>query len=339
MEAINFNSMMIGMNPMINMNQTEMMSKMMMGMNQMMEMNQMMGMNQMNDMMMFPNNPLMNNLNNVENCQTYNPNYKYIRLFFGDEYITNVTIFKDEKYYSLCEKLKSILFSFGKKVYRRPYENEIIERKYPFETLEFLIERGVEINPRVILKNTTHYRDYYTSGFDYYHVQNGDALRVNYESPLEGAGGLCNIEFVNIDKLTKTTKLSFSKDAPKWRNVSIGLNLFGKCINKKCKAFHQEVIFPAGINIKFDLNSNRKEIKCPICSKNFLPVTMGFWKCEYQIKGEKFKNGEYEEINLNGKETVGDNFEYYDQNKNKVVSWSYLSVFTGYRQKMKYKEK
>ena len=112
MEAINFNSMMIGMNPMINMNQTEMMNKMMMGMNQMMEMNQMMGMNQMNDMMMFPNNPLMNNLNNVENCQTYNPNYKYIRLFFGDEYITNVTIFKDEKYYSLCEKLKSILFSF-----------------------------------------------------------------------------------------------------------------------------------------------------------------------------------------------------------------------------------
>ena len=42
MEAINFNSMMMGTNPM-------------------------MGMNQMNDMMMFPNNPLMNNLNNVEN--------------------------------------------------------------------------------------------------------------------------------------------------------------------------------------------------------------------------------------------------------------------------------
>ena len=77
----------------------------------------------------------------------------------------------------------------------------------------------------------------------------------------------------------------------------------------------------------------------PYLLKNFLPVTMGFWKCKYQIKGEKFKNGEYVELNLNGKETVGDNFEYYDQNKNKVVSWSYLSVFTGYRQKMKYKEK
>ena len=52
-------------------------------------------------------------------------------------------------------------------------------------------------------------------GFDYYHVQNEDTLQVNYESQLQGPGGLCNIELVNIDKLTKTTKLSFSKDAPK----------------------------------------------------------------------------------------------------------------------------
>ena len=337
MEANNFNPMMMGMNPMNNMNQMEI------NMNQINNMNLMMmammnpfgiGENTMNNNMMnFPNNPLMNDLNNEQNL-----NSKNIRLFYGCEFITNVTITKDER--ENIEKLKSILFSFGKKTYRPPHKGETIEREHPYETLEFLIERGVvELYPRLIIKNITRYRNYYLTGFDFNHVQNGDSLQVEFEGKTYGAGGLCDLEFINIDKLTKTKKLAFSKDAPKWRNISIGLNLFGKCINKNCKAFNQEVIYPVGINIKFDLTSRRKEIKCPICSKNFLPVTMGFWKCEYQIKGEKFKNGEYEEINLNGKETVGDNFEYYDQNKNKVVSWSYLSVFTGYRQKMKYKEK
>lgn len=29
---------------------------------------------------------------------------------------------------------------------------------------------------------------------------------------------------------------------------------------------------------------------------------MGFFKCEYQIKGEKLKDGEYVEVDINGKE-------------------------------------
>ena len=133
-------------------------------------------------------------------------------------------------------------------------------------------------------------------------------------------------------------KLKFSKNAPDWRKATIGLNLFGKCINKKCKAFDKEVIYPVGINKKFDFYSDKKNIICPICSKNFLPLTMGFWKCEYQIKGEKLKGGDYEEIDICGKETKGDNFEYYDPNSNDTAFWSNLLVFTGYRQKMKYRK-
>ena len=66
---------------------------------------------------------------------------------------------------------------------------------------------------------------------------------------------------------------------------------------------------------------------------------MGFWKCEYQIKGEKFKNREYEEININGKETFGNNFEYFDPISNETTYWSSLIIFTGHRQKMKYRAK
>ena len=80
----------------------------------------------------------------------------------------------------------------------------------------------------MIIKNITHYRNYLTTDLDFNHVKNGDHLQVEFEGKIYGAGGLCGIEFVNIDKLTKTKKLAFSKDGPKWRNVSIGLNLFGK---------------------------------------------------------------------------------------------------------------
>ena len=89
-------------------------------------------------------------------------------------------------------------------------------------------------------------------------IQDGDELVVSYKDLLIGAGGLCNIDFVNVDKSTKTQKIDISKDAPIWRQVSIGLNLFGKCINKKCKAYNEEVIYRVGINKGFYFNSQRK---------------------------------------------------------------------------------
>ena len=116
------------------------------------------------------------------------------------------------------------------------------------------------------------------------------------------------------------------------------MNLFGKCINKKCEAYNNEVVFRAGINVKFDINLRSREIKCPICSKNFIPLTTGFWKCEYQIKGEKLKDGEYIKVDIKGKETKENDFEYYDTNKEGTVFWSNLIICAGYIQKMKYKE-
>ena len=116
------------------------------------------------------------------------------------------------------------------------------------------------------------------------------------------------------------------------------MNLFGNCINKKCKANNKEVIYKVGINKKFDVFKDKKKIICPICSKNFLPKTMGFWKCEYQIKGEKLNEGDYEDIDINGKETREKYFEYFDPYKTGTISWTSLEIFAGHRQKMKYKK-
>jgi len=337
--------MMMGINPMNNINpiMMGMMNPMMAGMNPMGIMNPMNPMNMgnnmgmMNNINMSQNNPFMNNLNGINNFDINNQDCKIVRLNFENEYIPNVIISKNE---NIQEQLKSILYSLGKKQYRPPFRDEIVERENPYETLEFLLNRGVvEHHPRFLIRNLRSGRNNFTCPYDLNDLQNGDNLEVKFEGKLYGAGGICNFEFVDIDHLTKTKNLSFTRDKPKWRKVSIGLNLFGKCTNKNCQAFNKEVTYYADINTKFDINNERKNIKCPICSKNFLPATMGFWKCEYQIKGEKFKNGEYEEININGKETFGNNFEYFDPISNETTYWASLIIFTGHRQKMKYRAK
>ena len=335
------------------------MNPMMMNMNNMQNMN----MNFMKYMNMFPymgymmpmnmqnmnqNNLKGNNLNEfgvdeVNRFNKNNNNCKTVKLLYEGEFIQNVDINSDENYFSISEKFKYILFKAGKVIYRPALPSEIIERQSENETLEYLLNRGViEKNPRVIIINKILQRPRsfkYSGDYNFSFIENGDPLQVKFEgiSKLRGAG-LGDLEFADIDKITKTKKLYFSSKAPKWRKVLKGLNLFGKCINKNCEAYNVEVIHAVGINKKFDFNLDRKEIKCPICSKNFIPVTMGFWKCEYQIKGEKFKDGDYQEIDINGKETKGDDFEYYDPYQNGTTSWSSLFIFTGHRQKVKHRD-
>ena len=285
------------------------------------------------------NNIFMNNLNNFNYFNECNRNKKTIHLFYKGQFIQNVDIHSFEDHRSVRNKIKSILYNNGKVSYRKALENETIEREYPFETLETLIDRGViDKEPSILFTNKRTFQKY-LNGFKYDEINDGDTLDIKYEDKLLGCGGLgSSFDFVNIDKLTKPTNLYFSKYAPKWRNVSVGLNLFGKCINRRCEAYNHEVIFIVGVNEKFDFNCDIKIIKCPMCSKNFMPNTMGFWKCEYQIKGEKLKDGEYQKIDISGRETKGDNFEYFDPYNDHITSWSRLKVFTAHRQKMKFRK-
>lgn len=198
--------MMMGINPMNNINPVMMgmANPMMICMNPMGIMNPMNPMNMGNNMdminniNMFPNNnPCMNNLNGIDNSQS-----KIIRLFYENEFITNVIISKNE---NIQEKLKSILYSLGKKIYRQPNKNEIVERENPEETLEFLLNRSVaDHQVRVVIKNLRNHRNYDTSGYDFNDINNGDNLQVEFEGKLIGGGGLCNFEFVDLDPLTKT---------------------------------------------------------------------------------------------------------------------------------------
>ena len=276
---------------------------------------------------------MMNQMNkNLENTSIM---VKVLFLFGNKE--KEIIINKEMDYISLKTQLLSIMKSEGIILYREASSKEVIIRNSPNETLEFLLKRGVEeTNPYMKIIDNFNHEKMISSPIDIKNIKEGD--KISLYIPLRGAGGPF-LEFVDLDEISKTQKLKFSNKAPKWRKVSEGLNLFGKCINSKCEAYNKEVVYKAGINIKFDFFSDRKKIKCPICSKNFIPSTTGFWKCEYQIKGEKLKDGEYQQVDLNGMETKGNDFEYYDIDENGKVNWSKLKIFACHRQEMKYRKK
>ena len=151
-------------------------------------------------------------------------------------------------------------------------------------------------------------------------------------------GGGPVMDFVNVEKgIVKN--LNFSKNAPKWRKVKIGLNIFGQCNNKKCEAFKKEVIYTTDLpekGLNYNLNKEIVNIKCPICKKIIRPRTCGFWKCEYQFEGQKIEEGEVKSFNTEPEETFEDKFEYFDLFGNGEVQWLELNIYVLPKQEIKY---
>ena len=148
-------------------------------------------------------------------------------------------------------------------------------------------------------------------------------------------GGGIPINFTDVEK-GLIDNLSFSYKAPKWRRVKEGLNIFGICKKKNCQAFNKEVIHKVGNNKNYNLQENIINIKCPICGGIIIPITCGFWKCEYQFEGDKIENGELKHVNIKCRETKDDNFEYYNPFDNGSVIWTNLNIYVIEKQHIKY---
>ena len=149
-------------------------------------------------------------------------------------------------------------------------------------------------------------------------------------------GGGMPLKFADVEK-GLVQNLTFSDSAPKWRNVKEGLNLFGICKNSKCKAFDKEVIYKVGItHEKYNLQENILDIKCPMCDGLVVPKTCGFWKCEYQFEGDKIEGGQLKHVDTRCKETIRDNFEYFNPYENGDALWTNLNIYVIEKQKIKY---
>lgn len=103
---------------------------------------------------------------------------------------------------------------------------------------------------------------------------------------VKGAGGPA-MQFTDVSK-NKTREIKFSKNAPSYRKASKGINIFGICNCKNCKAYKQKVVVIIKKK-KFDLIKERDDLFCPECGANIIPKTVGFYLCKYKIYGKKIE--------------------------------------------------
>ena len=107
-------------------------------------------------------------------------------------------------------------------------------------------------------------------------------------------------------------------------NLRNGINILGKCSNKKCEYKGKEVTSYYN-GEKFELVSNLYNIMCPYCSCIIIPKKIIFYNCNFIISGKKL-DGEFvvpfalERIDIN------DNNYYYVFNPNSNNNNTYIEL-------------
>jgi hypothetical protein len=134
---------------------------------------------------------------------------------------------------------------------------------------------------------------------------------------VKGSG--CPMMFTDISK-NKTKEIGFSKKAPSYRKVSKGINIFGICNFKKCKAYKKEVVVSIKKK-KLDLIKERDELFCPECEATIIPKTVGFYLCKFKIYGKKIENDRVEPFENDEDEANNkDSLKYFDPELNGEIT-------------------
>lgn len=200
----------------------------------------------------------------------------------------------------------------------------------------FINKNGISSSLFSILFNTPNYR-----------LQTGNGCYLDTVPKILGfeeitverrvIGGAGPINFADVSS-GQIKELKFSENAPKWRLVNKGLNIFGICPNDQCEAYKKEVIYKTDLpnrGLMFNLNEQVINIRCPICNKIIKCKTCGFYDCEYQFVGKKIDKGDVVEFDSKTRETKGNKFDYFDPFENGEVLWIELIIYVSPKQNIK----
>jgi hypothetical protein len=125
-----------------------------------------------------------------------------------------------------------------------------------------------------------------------------------------------------FNSLKNTRVENFSSQAPNWRIVIPGLNLYGKCDTPTCKAYKNVIWTQKGMGT-FNIGKETKTSKCPMCNAKAVNITnLGFTDCQYTIEGEQ-ETG----LKVVEEKTAGGGHLTTFVNGDDV-HWSYLDVTT-----------
>ena len=226
----------------------------------------------------------------------YNPIYK--------NYQTNlVKVF----FRSSCNQLYEVTCERNEKIFK------LIER-YKDESGDYVAQK--------FLYNAKYLNPHFTlaeAG-----IINGSCISVSNTGGIKG-GFICDTSFTDLSQ-NKTKEIGFSPFAPSYRRVTRGINIFGICHCKYCKAYEEEVIVNI-YNREFDLIKERDSLFCPECQSPIIPKTVGFYLCRYQISGKKFKNNRFEKfMNPIDEATNSNSVKYFDPDSNGEVMMIELKI-------------
>jgi hypothetical protein len=156
-----------------------------------------------------------------------------------------------------------------------------------------------------------------------YDFSDNQKITLRNRKNLESCGIRINFNDVTKQIIQKLKVAKFAKGY-EWRTVSPGINLFGICKNKNCKAVNKEVIQIIN-DWEYDLVEKRGLMECPMCENICITNTVGFYKCYYNIYGTKFnKEKKTTETfgklipNFNSIDIINDNYVLIDEQKYKI---------------------
>ena len=132
------------------------------------------------------------------------------------------------------------------------------------------------------------------------------------------AGGI-PLMFTDLSK-NKTKEIGLSKKAPSYKKVTKGINIFGICNFKKCKAYKKVVVVKIKKK-KIDLIKERDKLFCPECEAIIIPKTVGFYLCKFKIYGKKYVDNQVERFeNEMDEANKKDSLKYFDPELNGEVT-------------------
>ena len=156
-------------------------------------------------------------------------------------------------------------------------------------------------------------------------ISNGSYISVSNPGEIKGGGSISSMTFTDLSQ-NKTKEIGFSPYAPSYRRVARGINIFGICHCKYCKAYEKEVVVNI-YNTEFDLIKERDSLFCPECQSPITPKTVGFHLCRYQISGKKIENDRVEKfMNPIDEATNSNSVKYFDPDSNGEVMMIDLKI-------------
>ena len=160
--------------------------------------------------------------------------------------------------------------------------DKILELKIPLADDSFFLTKGkkIELDKK-------------------YDFEEDQKIKVRRESILEDKILINNVSSKTKDAIIKR-KIHKVSNGCYYRYICQGINLYGICFNKTCKAYSQEVIQMINDN---ELNFVKKNgmMNCPLCNGPCAVKIVGFYKCYFNIYGNKF-NEEKDEVEKFGVE-------------------------------------